>query len=324
MKKIKIINGQHRSTIIQDTVYFVKSIHPVTIQGEDYFWIWDSEKEGFKRIKVKEYQIINEDNAEVIDLPSKSLDELEKEITEKFNIMEDLYKAIVNYSIRSLIISGSAGTGKSSSIITMLEHQAKINGSQYTLIKGYTTPKYIYQTLKACSQEGHIVVLDDCDSVFSDFNVLNILKAATESGNKPRVIRWGTSMGPEEEKSFEFKGSIIFLTNVSFNKMTKNAVLLEHLKALASRSLYFDVSLNSNTEIFIRIKQVSKSILDSYKLTEEEQKEILDFVYENLDTFFELSLRTLPKIAELFRFNSLGWKRLVEATLFKSSNNTFQ
>jgi hypothetical protein len=87
----------------------------------------------------------------------------------------------------------------------------------------------------------------------------------------------------------------------------------DSLSSLASRSHYFDVSLHSNLERFIRIKQVCQNtdILRGRKFTEKEIDEILEFIEVNLGKFTELSLRTISKTADMFSHDQNNWKTLL-------------
>lgn len=302
---------------------------PKEINGEYFFWIIDQDTGKHKRCKVIDYEVIHKDcssidsisvteTSTVSNITSKTREELSSEIQDKFEVMEELYTAVFNGAIKSLIISGSAGTGKSSSIEELLDQQAKLNGYTYSTVKGVVTPLYVFEHVRDNAQENHIIIFDDCDQIFYEHSSLNVLKAALDSKQK-RIVTWGSTRGSTDDRSFEFKGSIIFLTNIAFNKLTKNEVLKSHLQALASRSHYFDVSLNSNLERFIRIKQVCEksNILKGRNLTEENCIEIIAFIEENMDRFSELSLRTVSKIADLFLYNPEKWKKLISLTLFR-------
>lgn len=313
-KRIYVTLGRYKNTEIKETSFELIGSVKESDTGP-ICWVKDPETSKTRKIHLDEYEI--EESAEAIEIASKSVEELEREIKDKFDTMEDLYNAVFSGAIKSLMISGSPGTGKSSSIEEILSHQAKLNGYTYSTIKGVATPLYVFEHLRDNCQENHIVIFDDCDNLFYDHSSLNVLKAALDS-KKHRIVTWGSTRGTES-KSFEFKGSVVFLTNISFNNITKNEVLKSHLQAMASRSHYFDVSLNSNIEKFIRIKQVCKNtdILSSRSIDAEQSKDIIDFIYGNMDKFSELSLRTTSKIVDMFLYSPDKWRRLISLTCFK-------
>lgn len=320
--KILVKHGKRHSTVIENQEFILLVAKPKLHEGNTYFYILDPETQKQSRIQVMDYELFDmpaeESMATSEAKPAKTMEELEIEIQEKFAVMEDLYEAVFQGAIKSLIISGTAGTGKSSSIEELLEKKAKLNGYTYSTIKGVSTPLFLFEHLRENCGENHIVILDDCDSLFYENSALNVLKAALDSKPK-RIVTWGSTRKTADESAFEFKGSIIFLTNIAFDKLTKNEVLKSHLQALASRSHYFDVSLHSNLERFIRIKQVCNGtdILKGRKFTENEIVEMLDFIYENLDRFTELSLRTVSKTADMFSHDNANWKKLISLTCFK-------
>ena len=307
-------------------------LNPYQIDGKTYADVLDPQelpKKVYKTIEVIDYEIIQEIlQQSKKENSAKSVEQLEIEIKEKFSTMVSLYNAVFHGAIKSLIVSGPAGVGKSHSVENKLKLQSSVSGYTYSIIKGHATPLYIFEHLKEHCQENHIVVFDDCDTVFFEHSALNVLKAALDSKPK-RIITWGSSRG-SDEKSFEFKGGIIFLTNISFNRVTKNEVLKAHLQALASRSHYFDVSLNTNLEKYIRIKQVceDENIIkgrksENKKIEDEDVKIILDFVHANMNNFTELSLRLITKIADLYLYNPISWEKLIKITCFKNEFNTF-
>ena len=324
--KILIKSGSYRNTPIINQEFYCTSTAPKVVNGNElYFWISEINAAPFKRVRVFDYDITENISPSISSKFEKSEAELELEISERFEVMEKLYDAVSVGAIKSLILSGQAGTGKSSSALSHLIEREKSLKHTYSVIKGVATPKYVFEHLRDHSHDNHIILLDDCDQIFYDHQTLNVLKACLESGNKPRIVTWGSSRGTEEENQFEFKGSIIFLTNVAFSKMTKNDVLKAHLQALSSRSHYFDVTLDTPLEIFIRIKQVclNSDILKSRQLDESQIKEILDFIRSNLDNFVELSLRTVVKIADIFLYSPHDYQRLISVTCFKNRFNTF-
>ncbi len=314
--------------------------NPYNVNGVLYATVLDrdSNKKVYRDIVVYEYEVIQDFiNTNVNSKNSKSIEVLEQEIEEKFNTMRSLYEAVFHGAIKSLIVSGPAGVGKSHSVETKLKQLSSVYGYTYSIIKGHATPLYVFEHLRDNAKENHIIVFDDTDQLFYDHSTLNVLKAALDSKSK-RIITWGSSRG-SDEKSFEFKGGIIFLTNISFNKVTKNEVLKSHLQALSSRSHYYDVSLNSNLEKFIRIKQVCekenilkgrKIITNSFskdnsivEISENDVKIILTFVEENMEKFSELSLRLITKIADIYLYDPVKWKKLISTTCFKNEFNTF-
>ena len=104
-----------------------------------------------------------------------------------------------------------------------------------------------------------MLVLDDCDSVLVDDVALNILKAALDTSKK-RVVSWNTESRVLRQEdlpnSFEFKGGVIFITNINF-KNVRSKKLKEQLEALESRCHYLDLTIDTSVK---RCFVLSKSL----------------------------------------------------------------
>jgi len=166
---------------------------------------------------------------------------------------------------------------------------------------------------------GNVVVFDDCDSIFNDELSLNILKAALDS-KKTRKIHWNTDSFKLRNEgvpdSFTFKASAIFITNLKFDKV--KGKLREHLEALESRCHYMDLTIDSERDKMLRIRQVIQDgMLDAYKLSDEVKREIVEFVDENKSRLRELSLRSVLKVADLAVSFPDRWKAFAENTVMR-------
>jgi hypothetical protein len=117
--------------------------------------------------------------------------------------------------------------------------------------------------------------------------------------------------------SFDFKGSVIFITNLDFAHI-RSSKLQDHLAALQSRCHFIDLSVNSRRDKILRIEQViDAGMLNEYGFSEVEQKELVQFVKTHADRMREISLRLIIKIADLKKIMPLTWKRTAEVTLMK-------
>ena len=79
-----------------------------------------------------------------------------------------------------------------------------------------------------------------------------------------------------------------------------------------------DLTIDTDREKMLRIQQVTMDgMLNAYKFTEEQVKEILDFVDVNKNILRELSLRTVLKIADLVKAFPNRWKAYAENTVMR-------
>jgi hypothetical protein len=249
-------------------------------------------------------------------------------IRERFDILEEMTDGAVDGSVRAMIVVGPPGVGKSFGVEKVLDKSAmfdKIGGKRirYEIVKGAMSAIGLYCKLYNYSDEGNVLVFDDCDSVLMDELSLNILKAALDSSKK-RTICWNTDSRMLRAEGvpdkFEFKGSAIFITNIKFENV-RSAKLKDHLGALESRCHYLDLTLDTTRDKMLRIKQIMMDgMLDAYEFEEGAKQELYEYVDANKDKLRELSLRTVIKIADLKKMvgpNTDKWKRLAETTVMK-------
>jgi replication-associated recombination protein RarA len=223
---------------------------------------------------------------------------------------------------KSMVVSGHAGIGKSYTVRQTLEEN--IN-SDFTFIKGYVKPTGIFKLLWENRFEGQTIVFDDADAVFQDEVGLNLLKGALEL-TKTRRIAWLSEKefisedGEQIPRYFDYEGTIIFLTNLNFNDLiSRGNKLAPHLQALESRSIYFDLQINTNRELMTRIKQVvmSSSILSDRGISKADETKLMEYLTDNVDRLKELSLRTVEKLAVLYLASPDKWINLANSVMIK-------
>ena len=257
----------------------------------------------------------------------ESEDAVMTRISERFDIMDSMTQAVVEGVVRSMIVVGPPGVGKSYGITKKLEEANLFNMMQgdirYDVVKGATTALGLYAKLYEFSRDGDVLVFDDCDSILMDELSLNILKAALDT-NKKRYIHWNSDSKLLAREGipnkFEFKGACIFITNIKFDTI-RSAKLRDHLGALESRSHYIDLTMNTMRDKFLRIKQIAMTgeLFKDYHFQNGEQQEILDFMIENQNRLREMSMRCAVKIADLRKTMPEKWKRTAEVTLMKNA-----
>jgi predicted AAA+ superfamily ATPase len=237
-------------------------------------------------------------------------------------------QAAINGDIRAMIVSGPPGVGKSYGVETQLEKASlfdKIAGKRvrYEVIKGAMTALGLYAQLYKYSDRKNVLVFDDCDSVFADDLSLNILKAALDSGKRRRIC-WNSDSSLLRREgipdSFDFKGTAIFITNLKFENV-KSKKLQDHLEALQSRCHFLDLTIDSERDKMLRIKQVHRDadggLFKDYDFEGNEAEEVLEFMATNVAKLRELSLRMCLKIADLIKISPANWRALAVSTCMK-------
>ena len=260
---------------------------------------------------------------------SKETDaEIIERLRERFEILDDMTRAVKKGAVRAMIVSGAPGVGKSFGVEKVLgKHDLMANIAndeklkKYEIVKGAMSAIGLYTKLYEYSDRKCILVFDDCDSILLDDLSLNILKAALDTSAK-RTIHWNTDSRLLKQEgvpnSFEFKGGAIFITNINFQNI-KSKKLQDHLQALESRCHYIDLTIHSEREKMLRIRQiVGDGMLEGYDFTPEQQEEIINYVDEHKKRLRELSLRTVIKLADLVvSFPNDKWKRVAQVSLMK-------
>jgi len=265
---------------------------------------------------------------QVLDTPEVESNETDSQIIERikqrFDILDDMTQMSIDGIVRGMVVTGPPGVGKSFGVEQVLDKNNlfdKLAGSKlkFGVEKGAASAIGLFKLLYNYSDKGCVLVLDDCDTVLYDETSLNLLKAALDSSPK-RTLSWNTDSNllrregiPEK---FEFKGSVIFITNLKFDNV--RGKIKDHLDAIMSRCHYLDLTLDTAREKLLRVKQiVGAGMLDSYKFTKAEQQEIVDFMLDNQNKLREISLRMCTKIADLRKSQSDRWKTMAEVTCMR-------
>jgi ATPase family associated with various cellular activities (AAA) len=337
---IRIVSGDYRKQDCSGKVFeLVEQYKPgakggfVTVRNGGTF-------PGFSdtiRINVAgpmDYQFVTEGDAilpqtatEVASAGAETDDEVIARIRERFEILDEMTKAATNGDIRAMIVSGPPGVGKSYGVEQIIEKAClfdQIAGRRLRaeVVKGSATPIGLYQTLYKYSDSNCVVVFDDCDSILLDDVSLNLLKGALDSGKK-RKISWLSESSTLRREgipdSFNFNGSVIFITNLKFDSM-KSQKLRDHLDALQSRCHYLDLTLDTMRDKLLRIKQIASdgALFQDMDLEQIAQDEIIAFMDFNKNKLREVSLRMAIKIAQLRKSFPEKWTAMARTTCMKA------
>ena len=245
---------------------------------------------------------------------------------ERFEILDEMTKAVRQGDIRAMIVSGPPGVGKSYGVEAQLQKADLFNTlaerkPKFEVVKGAMSALGLYAKLYEFSAEGNVVVFDDCDSILMEDLSLNILKGALDSSAR-RFIAWNTDSRLLRSEGipdrFEFKGAAIFITNIKFEHV-KSKRLRDHLDALESRCHYIDLQMDTAREKILRIKQVVQQgkMLERYDFEECQKDELIEFVEVNQLKLRELSLRMVLKLADLRKGFPKNWQAMAKTTCMK-------
>ncbi len=261
----------------------------------------------------------------VKDNPNETDAQIIERMRERFNILDDMTQASIDGVVRGMVVTGPPGVGKSFGVEQVLEKNNlfdKIAGNKlkFEVIKGASSAIGLYKVLYDNADKNSVLVLDDCDTVLYDETSLNLLKAALDSCKK-RKLSWNTDSALLRREgipdTFEFKGSVIFITNLKFDNV--RGKIKDHLAAIMSRCHYLDLTMDTMREKVLRCKQiVADGMLNEYQFTQEEQDDLMNFMFENKEKMREISLRMVTKLADLKKsFGTDKWKRTAEVTCMR-------
>lgn len=257
----------------------------------------------------------------------RSDDEIAVELRETFNILEEMTKAVASNIVKGLVVSGPAGVGKSYTVESTLVKTLGLVSAfkdgvpQFEFITGGISAPILYTKLWNYREEGQVLVFDDCDSALYDEESLNILKAALDS-KKVRKICWNKESRILENRdipnSFQYKGGIIFITNLDFNNV-RSPRISNHLEAIVSRCHYMQLGMATTREKLIHIKDVIErnDMFKGYGFNDSEQLEVVKYVEMNAAKMREMSLRTVLKVADLRRAMPERWIKFANKNVLK-------
>jgi hypothetical protein len=228
-----------------------------------------------------------------------------------------------------MIVSGPPGVGKSYGVEEQLNKSDIFNkmadvAPKFEVCRGSMSAIGLYQKLYKFSNNGNILVLDDCDSILFDDVALNILKAALDSSKK-RYISWNTESRVLANEGvpdrFEYNGSVIMITNIKFDYV-KSKKLQDHLAAIMSRCHYLDLTMDTVRDRMLRCKQVlaEGDMMRDYNFSKEEQDDLMQFMTDNQKHLNEISLRMITKLADLKKMSN-DWKKLARVTCMKRGSS---
>lgn len=249
-------------------------------------------------------------------------EQIDARIAERFEILDLLTESCMVGNSRALIVSGPAGLGKSYTVEKTLA-QWDPNGVNHVIIKGYVRATGLVKLLYQFREAGQVIVFDDADTIFFDDTSLNLLKAVCDTTERRRVSWLSEGKLVDEDsgefipRSFDFDGTIIFISNYDFDAMIdKGHKLAPHFNALISRSHYIDLAMKTRRDYLVRIRQVIRQGMLS-DLTESQRNDVIAFIERNHARLREMSLRMAIKIGNLRRMND-DWERLANVTCCKN------
>jgi hypothetical protein len=245
-----------------------------------------------------------------------------KDVVERFEYLNILTQGTVDQTVRTLVVTGGPGIGKTFNVERLLESAKSSQNTKYEIVRGTLSAINLYMLAYRNRAPGSVVVLDDADGIFQDEDALNILKVLCDSSDE-RVVSYLKEAPQLREhdipQTFTFRGAMIFVSNLDFQKYVdegKNKFAV-HFDALMSRSLYLPIPLHTNQELSVWVTHIAKTqkIFQREGVSAKGGQEILQFIKTNRDSIRKLSIRTLVNLCQLYKTHNTKWKGIAKATL---------
>jgi hypothetical protein len=241
-----------------------------------------------------------------------------KDLIKRFGMLDKLTRGCISNDIRSMIVVGAPGVGKTFTVESILENTPDL---KYEIVKGGLSAVELYKMGYRNRRPGSVVIIDDADSIFSDEEGLSILKAMCDSSSTRRVSWLKDSSTLREDdvpQTYDFQGSFIFISNIDFQRYidTGGNKYVVHFEALMSRSLYLDLRVHDRQAISLWVEHVAThgKMFAKENVSEAVGRDILAFLKKNRDDLREYSLRTAVKLCGLAKSHD-DWKDMAQVLL---------
>lgn len=217
-------------------------------------------------------------------------DPIKPHINKRFDVYNRIAHNVLTRKCKAAVVVGKGGIGKSWEAEAVAESLGMIEGQDYILSKGSSTARGLFDFLN--KYYNMPIIFDDFDSILKDKDALNILKSALDTVGRRRKITWNTSKKGGGEESFNFEGSILFISNIDIEDFDQ---------PLLSRSHLIDLSMTID-ELIERIKTMVMTIDigEDLSLSDAERNELFEFIVTYKNTIFDLNLRSLVKAMQLY------------------------
>lgn len=233
--------------------------------------------------------------------------------------LEGLVTGIVKGAFNALFVAGKGGTGKTQTVERVLEAHGLSDGQGYFKNTGSASAAGVYTLLY--HNRNNIILFDDSDGALADQDARNLIKAATDTKKKRKLV-WNKKSSfifdPDQEdpeayeddltmapKFFDFSGRIIFISNLPLNKLDPDG-------ALRTRAFIINVD-PTDAEMFEYMEKILFDIKleEGLTLSKDERFKVLDVV-KSSKRKGDVSLRKLVRALNLAASGASNWEKLVE------------
>lgn len=251
-----------------------------------------------------------------------------QDVCNRFNTVYEISKLFVtgNSAQKGIIISGDAGTGKSHWVYKAFEDTDTTDIVDRNKSRSFTAAAF-YVKLYLNRKPGDVLVLDDCNIAGltgKDFkDITDMIKGATEMTKGDRTIGWERANANPLMKehgvpsSFDFQGSIVWITNYTFDQLKKK--FGPHWEAIQSRFIQVPIYLNEQEKLMYTlylVEEVDMLGKNCQTLEGGYSQEIIDetckYLRNNFKHMSNVTPRIAAKIADTMTQFPDTWELLIE------------
>lgn len=252
-----------------------------------------------------------------------------QDVIDRFNTVYKICKVFVtgNSAQKGIIISGDAGTGKSHYVKEAFVDTKTTDKVDYSKSKTYTAAA-LYVRLFLNKEAGDVVVFDDCaleHITGKDFrDVVSMILGATEMTKGKRIIGWERAAKNQLMKDndvpheFDFQGSIIWITNSSFEQLAKK--FGAHWEAFQSRFIQVPIRLNEQEKLLYTLYLLEEIGMLTGKRCETKEggyskeivSETIKYIRKNYKYMNNVTARVAAQIADTMEQFPEEWETLIE------------
>lgn len=243
------------------------------------------------------------------------------DLRDRFDMLAKLTDGATQSNIRSMVVTGAPGVGKT---FTVHQTLSRIPEERREVVSGAISAVELYKLGYRMRKPGSVIVLDDADSIFTDEDALNILKALCDS-SPVRRVSWlkdsATLRQDDVPQWYDFHGSFVFISNLDFQKYVDQggSKYVAHFEALMSRSLYLDLRLHDRQAIHLWVEHVATAgkMFQREGVTTTTGAAIMSFLKEHRDDLREYSLRTVMKLCSIAKSHPQDWQKMGRVLLLR-------